>query len=101
MVWSIRRGGFGTPAWGEYGIAAYAQDEIKENIKTDILGALENRKESLEVRGYAIPVESMEDIKTLFSEVINEHPSLFYVDGSLCGYSYDDNNIVTQLSFFM
>lgn len=90
-----QEGGFGTPA-GEYGIATYALSS-RDALKAEILQALETGTTTLNISAYAVPKDEIEEIHQIFSEVINENPSLFYVSGE---YSWYHNNVnITSLGF--
>ncbi|MCM1327660.1 MAG: Ig-like domain-containing protein [Bacteroidales bacterium] len=87
-----QEGGFGTPALEAYGIAAYAEIP-QEEIKGKILEALRAGAESVNVSEYGVLLDDSEEIKDLFADVINENPSLFYVDKKY-GLSHDGTSII-------
>lgn len=92
-------GGLGIPAQEDYGIAAYAMisQEEQENLKNDILRALEAGTETLDISGYNIPTENGAELSSLFTQVVNENPKLFYVTGGL--RYWKNQTIYTRLEF--
>ncbi|MCM1186125.1 MAG: Ig-like domain-containing protein [Lachnoclostridium sp.] len=91
-----QEGGFGAPAIEAYGIAAYAEEIPQEEIKGKILAALRAGEASLDISEYGV---SRDEIGDLFHDVINENPSLFYVDNSCSFWSNPSSGIVTKIDF--
>lgn len=81
-------GGWGTPVeeWAEYALTA------REQLKEEILAAIQRDETELAVLSYGLEIEDMDEVRILFAEVLNEHPDLFYINPYL-GYSYYGNDV--------
>lgn len=90
-------GGFGDPIANNM-ISTYAVT-ARDRLKADIYQALKTETVEIDVSGYGLIVDDFEEIQAIHSEVINEHPELFYVK-SYISYSYYSSGTIIVLRFF-
>lgn len=95
--WLYQEGGMGIPSMptvfsAQNEIEAYASADW-EAAKAVILEGLHELSYSISIDEYQI---SKDEIGVLYTEVINENPDLFYVQGEI-SYSLDSNSIVTEI----
>lgn len=90
----VQMGGYLQEASAEETAAlSYTQEERRAYLKTRLVEAWDSLEESCDVSGYGITVE---DLKAVYPEALNENPQFYYVWG---GYSYSySNNTVVRIS---
>ena len=93
----FQAGGFGEPSFDSM-VSTYAVSS-RSQLKSVMYEALKNETVSINVSGYGLTVNDYDEIKAIHSEVINEHPELFYVKSYL-SYSYYSSGAIVELSFF-
>lgn len=81
-------GGWGVPI-SDRPITMYAleQEDVRAQLMTEFLLALQQEEEMLDVSGYDLNIDDLEAVKILYAELLNEHPELFYASSEI-RYSY-------------
>lgn len=83
---------------GKEAYETYAVSD-RMRLKEDILVALQEDAERLNISSYNLTLEDSNEISAIYAEILNEHPELFYVEASYNFLVQTNSNKIVYIVF--